>query len=209
MIDLATARLVLELTNSDYWGVRQEYFAEVKTAVDGYMGIEGGRVTAFQSDMRQAMTEAFPQAFEAGYVDGGGELPLDDDADAWLTSKMNAEMGYIGMTFQNMRQLKMSGDLPATQGAGDDTADRYATTLDGVYNQGKLMGAGNKMLEFGGTDGEESCKTCQKLKGQKHRASWWVSHGLVPGQPGNENFECGGWHCDHYLQDADGNLFTI
>ena len=212
MIDLATARLILEFTNSDYFGIRQTYYENIKQSVVGFLANTGSRVTAFQNDARQAMTESFPTAFYAGYADGGGDPDnVDPDDDAWLTARMNAETGFIGVTFQNMRQMKLPGDMSASDidDQGDQTATAYANTLDGIYNEGKLRGAGNKMLVFAGEDGEESCQTCQKLKGQRHKASYWVSHGLVPGVPGNTNYICGGWNCQHYLEDKDGNLFTI
>jgi len=38
-----------------------------------------------------------------------------------------------------------------------------------------------------------------RLKGKRHRRSWFIEHGLVPGQPGNQNFECQGFNCRHVL----------
>jgi hypothetical protein len=65
------------------------------------------------------------------------------------------------------------------------------------------------MLLFTGTDGEESCKTCQKWKGKWHKASFWINRGLVPGQPGNGAFECKGYNCNHFLVDKAGKIFTV
>ena len=59
---------------------------------------------------------------------------------------------------------------------------------------------GDPVLEFTGQDGRESCETCQKLKGQRHRRSEWLSRGLDPKNSNNrKNFECGLWQCMHYL----------
>jgi hypothetical protein len=206
------ARRLLELISADYFGIRQTYYEAIKQAVVSFLVNTGSRVTAFQSDARQAMTEAFPPAFAAGISDGGGDPDnMDPEDDAWLTAKMNAEMGFIGVTFQNLRQIKIPGDLSASDidEQGDQTATAYANTLDGVYNEGRLRGLGNQMLTFAGDDGKESCDTCQKLKGERHRASWWVSHDLVPGVPGNTNFKCGGWNCAHWLENDKGEVQTI
>jgi len=58
-------------------------------------------------------------------------------------------------------------------------------------------------LTYNGEDGEESCRQCQKYKGQRHKKSWWESRGLL-GRNGNENFDCGRWeNCHHnYYNDA-------
>jgi hypothetical protein len=210
MDEIAEARKLLELMVGEYFGIRQDYYAKIQQAVADYMNApDDSRVTSFQNAVRRAMTEAFPGAFETGIQDGGGGLPLDANDDAWLTSKMNAEFGYIGVTFQNLKQLKMTDDPQAIQDESYNVADRYSITLDGVYNEGKVRGMGNKMLTMGGNDGKESCATCQKYKGQRHKASWWVQHNLIPGQPGNTNYVCGGWVCEHYLMDDDGNLVTL
>jgi hypothetical protein len=210
MDDLAEARRLLELTVGDYYGVRQNYYASIRQAVSDYMAApDDARVTSFQNAVRRAMTEAFPAAFETGIEDGGSDLPLDPEDDAWLTAKINAEFGYIGVTFQNMKQLKSGDDPQAVQDEPYNVAERYSRTLDGVYNEGKVRGMGNKMLTMDGNDGKESCATCQKYKGQRHKASWWARRGLIPGQPGNPNYVCGGWVCDHYLVDDNGMLVTL
>lgn len=199
---------LVELIAGDYYGVRVKYYADIQAAATAYMTSEGS-VTAFQNAVRRAMVEAFPAAFEIGYKEGGGDMSEDPDADAWLTAKMEAEYGFIGMTFQRLKQIRASDDVTSIQDEPYDVADRYCNTLDGVYNEGRIRGAGNQMLTFGGPSGKESCNTCQRLMDVRHRASWFVSHDLVPGKPGSEAFECGGWQCEHYLFDDNGRLVTL
>jgi hypothetical protein len=205
------ARRLLELISEDYFGIRQTYYETIKQAVVSYLANTSSRVSVFQNDARQAMAEAFPPAFAAGISDGGGDPDnIDPEDDAWLTAKMNAEMGFIGVTFQNMRQLRIGGDLSASDidAQGDQTATAYANTLDGVYNEGRIRGLGNQMLTMAGDDKDPTCN-CVEMKGQRHRASWWVNNGMIPGQPGNENYKCKGYHCDHYLENDKGEVQTI
>lgn len=67
-----------------------------------------------------------------------------------------------------------------------------------MYDEGIASANGNAMMEFAGDDGDESCKTCQRLKGQRHRMKDWKRRRLRP-QVDTENFKCGGWRCKHVL----------
>jgi hypothetical protein len=63
-------------------------------------------------------------------------------------------------------------------------------------------------LTFDGDDGAESCPTCTALKGQRHKASWWISHDYVP--PTGSGLDCAaGGHCMHELVTDDGEVVTI
>jgi len=118
---------------------------------------------------------------------------------------------FVEELFQRLKDLKKQ---VAEEGAGilsgvaNKRSEGYARALDGVYSEGKIRGAKNIMLTFGGPDGNESCKTCQKLKGKRHRASWWKNHGLTIYR-GNDNYECGCWQCEHFLFDDKGNVYTL
>jgi len=83
-------------------------------------------------------------------------------------------------------------------------ADGYTDTLGAVYGEGKLRGDKNKMYTFVGDDGEESCATCQRLKGKRMKAKKIIADGMIP-RPGNEHFDCKGYKCQHYWEDDDGN----
>jgi len=184
-----------------YESVRNDYWAAVYDAVEGYLS-SSRPVTAFQNSFLNAMNSAFQTAFEYGYTDAGGEVPVDADAQAWLDGQISAEAGNIRELFA---RLKDNRDIDAIAEAFA-RADGYASTLDQIYNTGKTFGAKNKMLTMVGDDGAESCKDCQRLKGQRHRASWWAEHDLIPG---SSSYECQGFHCEHYLVDDDGNEFTF
>jgi len=204
---LAAVATLVQLSAGEHVTNRFQYMNEIRAILEEYFTTEGARVTKYKNRFIRAIATNFDRAFELGIVDGGGGLPAEGDDLAWITTTTDAETGRIPALFQQLKELKGEGP-EAWGGVPEHYADTYARTLDQVYSEGKLRGAGNKMLTFGGEDGAESCRTCQKLKGQRHRASWWVKHGYQIFR-GNPRYECGCWQCQHYFFDDDGNLFTF
>jgi hypothetical protein len=189
-----------------YDDIRAKYWGDVADAVAGYLESTKPS-TSFKSSMKRAIVTAFTDAVNAGYQDGGGSMPLDDETNSWLTSEQNKELANCDSLFDRLALMRKEDDVdPVT--VAYRTAEGYANTLDGLYNSAVLYGMKNKMLTFTGEDGEESCKTCTKLKGQRHRASWWIAHDYVP--PSGDGLDCsaGGW-CQHYLETDDGEQVTI
>jgi hypothetical protein len=152
---------------------------------------------------KRATSTAFIEAFDLGYRESSGGEPEQQDAE-WLAARQAEEFGYIDQLFLQMRELRKEEDFDYFSWAGA-RADGYKNSLKIVYNEGKMRGARNKMLTFVGDDGMESCKDCQKYKGKRHRASWWISHNAIPP---NRDFECHGYRCEHYLVDDNGVRFT-
>ena len=211
-IDLSQARRVLELTLAEYSKLRADYWAQIYDEVYEYL-TSSAPSTAYKSRMKRSMLETFTKVGDIAWQDGGAELPLDQETNTWLTSKMNAEIGYIDNTFETLallrKDLKGSDDLEIKQEAIHQAfmrADGYANTMDGVYSTVKVMAAGSKMLTFTGDDGDESCTDCQRYKNKRHRATWWTSHNAVPP---NRDFECHGYRCQHVLVDDGGQIWTI
>ena len=165
VFDLALAQLAI----GDYAPIRYEYKATIEGLVRQYLYEDGVKITSFKSAFKRAVQEGFYPAFEQGLIDGGSEPPaVEDDLD-WINAKAAAEWGYVDMLFQQLKELKAEAKTEGYQileGVAEARAEGYARTLDGIYSEGKIRGAKNKMLTFGGDDGEESCKTCQKYKGQ-------------------------------------------
>lgn len=211
MIDLSTARRVLELTLAEYSKVRADYWSQIYDVVYEYLKSDAA-VTAYKGRMKRAMTEAFPKVGDIAWEDGGSELPLDASANEWLTSRMNAELGFIDNTFASLKLLRDElKDTPkeleeAAIHQAFTRADGYANTLDSVYSTIKAMAAKNMMLTFVGEDGQESCSDCRRYKNKRHKASWWVAHDAIPP---NRAFECHGYNCQHVLVNDKGDLFTI
>jgi hypothetical protein len=157
-----------------------------------------------KGDFKKAATQAFGDAFDSGYIDGGGSLPPEEEDLGWYNARLDTEFGFIDQLFENMKGLKKEEGFDYFSWAGE-RATGYSQTVRMIYAEAKVRGAGNKMLTFDGDDGLESCTDCQKYKGKRHRARWWVSHNAVPP---NRDFECHGYRCQHYLVDDDGNQWT-
>lgn len=208
-IDVKKKMILEEKTrqyDGDFTTTQAAYNDAVYTIVRDYLDGDD-RATSYKTAFKRNMVEAFASAVENGVLDGGGELPLEDEEDALLTNAQSAELGNIDSLFDTLKTLRDAGTADPTAEA-QARADGYASTLVGLYNQAKLMGMGNKMLTFAGSDGEHSCETCQWLQGQRHRAKWWVANDYVP--PKGSGLICApGGKCLHELQDDDGNVVTL
>lgn len=207
----ALAELVLELAVGDYAGIRNEYRTRFYAAILDYLG-NGANKTRKRNEAKKSVTDAFNTTADLGFQDGGGELP-DPDLTEWIDTRMRMEWANVDALFDLLSTLRKDPEF--TQQDAYDIANRradgYVTTLDSIYNEAKVRAAGNVMLTFGGQDGHTPgfpCPECRKLKGKRHRASWWISRGLVP-YPGNMNYTCGNWQCKHFLYDDQGRIFTV
>jgi hypothetical protein len=190
--------------DNSYPAVRSKMWAGVYDQIYLYLTSKQN-TTNFKNAAAAAISAGYIYASESAWIDGGGTLPLDDDTLAWAKGELNAQLSYIDSLFENLKKLRKEGDFDAIKEAYA-RADGYASSLDGYYNYIKASAYGGRMLTFVGSDGRESCHDCKKLKSQRKRASWWVSHDYVPP---SRNFECKGYNCDHYLIDDAGNIFTI
>jgi hypothetical protein len=181
-----------------YEQVRGEYWADVYDSVEGFLtNAADVSITGFKNSMYNAMNSAFQTAAELGYVDGGGEVPLDADTQAWLDGQINAEKSNISNLFSGLRENWQEKDAIAEAFA---RADGYAKTLDAVLAEAKMRGSKNVSLEFGGDDGDESCPDCQGMKGKRHKIAYILANNLIP-RPGNDAYECKGYRCEHFWFD--------
>lgn len=198
----------VDLEAGDYYSIRSKYKYIIKNSILEYL-ISNGSVAGPKNQMKQAMVEAFGNAFDSGYTDGGGDIKeMSEDDNSWLNNRQTIELGYIDSLFDRLRELKNEAPDDDNTSEVDDRSEGYANTLDGIYAEGKLRGSKNIMLTFGGDDGHESCKTCSKWKGKRHSTSFWVKRGLIPGQPGNQSFACHGYNCKHILFDDKGEIWA-
>lgn len=207
MMQARTSRL---FSLGEYAPIRSAYSLEVGGIISEYLTATSVRITRFRNMFKKAVLEAFYPAYELGLKDGGGEAPAQGEDLEWINAKVESEFGNIDSLFVQLKDLKalVKEEGPSVLvGVAAARAEGYARTLDNVYSQGKVRGAANKMLTFVGEDGQENCPTCRKLKGKRHRASWWRKHGLII-ERGNINYECGCWNCQHTLIDDKGEIFT-
>lgn len=205
-ISLTARRLgVIKAGAGDLSEINRTYHDKITAALTTYF--EGGSITAPRNQMKQAASMAFLDAFELGWQDGGGELPLDQDALDWLDARLNQEFGYIDLLFEQAKQLRNEPDFDFFTWI-TARADGYTNTLKEIYNNARLRAMPNQMVTFAGDDGAESCDTCQMLKGKRHRISWFVKNDYVP--PFGSNLDCAkGGHCQHGLMNDAGDWITI
>jgi len=109
-------RLVDAFTHSfeagDYYSIRSKYKYEIKNAILEYLISESGSVAQPKNQMKQAMVEAFGNAFDSGYVDGGGDIKEMNDSDKiWIANKQQAEFGFIDQLFERLKELKKDSEV--------------------------------------------------------------------------------------------------
>jgi hypothetical protein len=202
---------VLKANIGDIGTINGVYHDAITNSLITYF--EGGSIVSARNAFKQAMVEAFGSMWDSGWVAGGGTLPANTEALAWFNARLNQELSFIDSLFAQARTLRGEEGFDYFMWV-NERADGYTRTVNDVYNFGRMYAAGSKMLTFTGIDGrpDNICQrnhgTCVRLKGKRHRASWWINHGLVPYR-GNANYDCGAWECEHYLADDDGNRFTI
>jgi hypothetical protein len=193
LVKRTVAHLKATSSGEDYDVIRADLVNRIEEAFMDFVS-QSGAVTRFRSAAGRALAEDIPAAFERGYQDAGGE-ELDDDDNAWVTAKQSEQIAYMADAFESLKETR--ANETATEDGIAARAEIWGAMLDGVYSEGKLRGGKNMMLYFDGDDGAESCETCQKLKDGPPRSAKWVrEHEMVP-TPGNENFECKCFRCQH------------
>jgi len=187
----------------DYDVVRADYKNRLFDAMIGYVSSAGGS-QKWANQIRKAIVDNFPGAFYSGYSEAGGEDTENED-EAWLTRRVSEELSYVPGLFEELKAARDAETV--TEPAIRDRVDNWAASLAGVYAEGKLRGDRNKMLTFEGEDGTKSCITCQKYKGKRHSAKWWLGRDLV--RRPNEGYECGRFdNCQHEFYTDDGEQYT-
>jgi len=195
----------LALKASDMGSINATYHDEITQALITFF--EGGTIAAPKNSFKRATLTAFQDAFDLGYSDGGGELPVDAEANAWLEARTQEEFGNVDALFEQAKELRKDKefDYPDWVAA---RADGYSSTAMSVYNSAALMAKKNQMLKWNLGQTEKHCPTCSDLDGKWHRASWYRSHNYIPREPGAA-MTCGGYNCDCRLTDKDDNEVTI
>ena len=190
----------------DITAINAYYHDEITQALIKYL--EGGNVTAARNLFKKSTSNAFNDAFDMGYVDGGAELPTDADANDWLNARKEAEFGFIETVFQSAKELKKEDGFEPFAWASA-RADGYTATLAAIYNSGRMWAKKNQLLKWNLGATEKHCPTCQKLaEGPTHRASWFLARNYIPRQPGAA-MTCGGYNCDCMLTDKNGDEVTL
>jgi hypothetical protein len=181
--------------SGDYTSIRAEMSGEIHDAVYDYL-TGTGNVTAYRSAMALAVSAAYIAAADVAYVEGGSDLPLDSETAAWARAELDSQLSFIDQLFETLKELrKEDGVNPAAEALG--RANGYASSLDSFYAGALMRGSDNITLEFGGSDGKESCPDCKRMQGKRHKISYILAHNLIPA-PGNDKYQCQGYNCEHY-----------
>lgn len=192
---------------------------EIGTLVAGYRAAFAAALTAFllkkksSDDTKQALRTAvltfLIAAFLTGFKKSSGHEELNAEDRLWIDVRMAAEIGFTISLVDSLARIDASDMSEAeAQALANERAAGYAATLIAVFNQGLLRGDRRIYLTMTGVDGIESCRTCQRLKGRRKPARWWIDNDMIPGEPGNPNYLCRGYRCQHYLIDDNGSRYT-
>lgn len=193
------------ISGGDLPSINASYHDAITRILTGYY--TRGNVTAPRNEFNRAVNDAFNLAFELGWKDGGGGLPIDEAAQDWLNARIEQEFGYVKMMFTQAKQLRKDKEFDFFAWV-TERADGYTRTLKEIYNTARLMAMKDQMVTFDGDDGEESCPDCQRLKGKRHRISWFINNNYVP--PFGAGLECHpGRRCQHGLMNDKGEWLTV
>lgn len=185
----------------DLASVNSVYHDAITKALIAYF--EGGSLASSRNAFKKAVAVAFLDAFELGWTDGGGTIPIDADAMDWLAAQQESEFGHIDELFQQAKTLKKEPDFDFFAWA-TERADGYTNTTQAIYNAG-MMWANKSMMgtwKLGNT--ERHCSTCSSLDGKRHKLSWYISRNYIPRKPGAA-MKCGGYWCDCGIYNDNGD----
>lgn len=190
---------------SEFKSINKEYHDAITRSLLSYF--EGSGVAEPRKEFKSAALLAMTDVFDLGWTDGGQELPIDEESMTWIEARINQEFGFIDMLFEQIKALRKEADFDYFTWI-TARADGYVNTLREVYNAGKLRAMDDIMVTFEGDDGAESCEDCQRLKGKKHKLSWFIARDYVP--PFGVGLECHvGKRCQHGLMDMKGKWVTV
>lgn len=149
---------------------------------------------AFSRRLRALIGTAARKAYIDGLNDGGVQVDtLDESEQLRFVQMLGGQSGYVTDFARTLYDTGLSDAQAALK-----PAMWFNKTIEPFYDEGRFSADRNGMYEFGGPSGVESCTTCVRLMGQRHRFKWWVEKRLRPRQD-TENYKCGGWQCEHSL----------
>lgn len=192
--------------------IEAEYRERVQGTMQDYMDSDR-TVVSFRNEMRRLGNDSYLLAAVAGWVDGGGDGPMPDSLTEYVNQQVEVQFVFINDVFAKLKELRKSGTQDEQAAYIEGRADGYTASIQGIYDYARVTAAADILLTFDGPDGsadaicQKTGGTCVKLKGQTHKASWWIEQGLIP-YKGNPNFDCGAWKCRHQLFDKDGNVWA-
>lgn len=191
-----------ETTGDDAVQLTKEY-ADTKSAFESDLtaifqdAADGGVSKAsFSARLRNSIKTYGKNAYIDGLESGGVDAAEFDETDSSNYADILASQSqYVS----GLADTIYTNDNTVAGGAEFKAGLWGNKTLNDFYYKGVESADKNGMYTFTGIDGKESCDTCVDLKGQTHRMKWYVDKRLRPGVD-TDNFDCGGWRCQHYLE---------
>lgn len=154
-------------------------------------------VAVFTQQMDALLGEYIRAAYMAGLEQGGVEADEADAADRRAIRELHAaQYSYVDGFAEAVMAARSEDELRPRI---DERVIMWSKSVRAAGNAGLNSAAANQVVIFSGKNGEENCATCAGLMGARHRRSWFVERGLVPGIPGNDNYDCKGFNCEHFL----------
>jgi hypothetical protein len=184
--DAAPVKKEIDATNDEFI---QELTAILQDGADR-VTTKAGCAARIRGAIQRYGKLAYQDGLEAGGVDGS---ELDEDDLRIIADLAVRDSQYVSNLVNELYSEKGMSLSPEAR------AQMWMGTTDEFYYEGIASADKNGMYSFEGDDGADSCDTCQRLKGVKHRMRWWIEHELRPGID-HHNFDCGGWRCQHYLE---------
>jgi hypothetical protein len=195
------------MSDNNYPSIRADYVDKISATISEYLNSPGSRVTRFRNQFRRAVANHFLPAFKAGYQESSGGSELGDEELVFLQSAYDREFGFINDNLFVRLRDEIKGNPEKFAAEIANRADGYAKTLDSIYSRGLAMGAGNPLVTLAGSDGKENCKSCANLKGKWLPLRLVIAKGLMV-SPGNHNYDCKGYNCEHRWTGKDGKIYT-
>jgi 2'-5' RNA ligase len=166
----------------------------IKAALDGHMNRRQWGI-----EMRRIVLRGINAAYRDGLKAGGVDDEPDQAEQEKITELMDNQREYI-----NNLAARMFKDEAVTPEMAEQKAQMWwGSSIYPAYFEGFESAAKNQMMEMTGDDGEDSCHTCQTLKGQRHRLKDWTRKQLIP-QVHGENYICNGFNCHHTIVPIEG-----
>ena len=141
--------------------------------------------------LRSLISKYGRAAYKDGLTDGGiGDAALDAEDRAALAVELAKQSAYVTAFADTLYK-----DTQATIDVPGKAAMWFGGSISPFYDAGVLSADRNGYYQWHLGAAEEHCHDCPRLDGQIHRFKDWARKSLIPGRPGAQSTECGGWNC--------------
>lgn len=175
------------------FGFTGDWYQALESMNDSYANRAGDKAI-----LRGILSRRGKAMLIEGLKKGGVEVETLEGDDLaihtnWLADQEQYLDGLLDRAYKGMSE-------PQIRASAESWANK---SLTNVYTQGVASADRNGLYVFTGSDGEESCSDCQRLKGKKFRLKDWLASGYLPDDM-DCRLECKGFRCEHYLQKTTG-----